>query len=258
MSLKVSVIIVTYNRADFLSRAINSVLLQDFKDFELLIIDDASTDKTESVVSNFNDCRIKYFKNEKNLGISKSRNKGVCLANGEYVAMLDSDDYWLSKDKLTKQVYILESDQSIGIVGTAILCEDERGKFLKKDVFKSEDLSIRRKILLKNQFAQSSVLFRMEAFIFSGGYDENLSVCEDLDLWLKIGLRYKFFNINIPMTAYTIHSNGVSNGNKKIILATDFVIKKYNKKYKNYFLARFKTFFRICYFYYKIFIAKVF
>jgi glycosyltransferase involved in cell wall biosynthesis len=95
---KVSVIIITYNRADLLSRAINSVLFQDYQDFELLIIDDASTDNTSEIVRAFNDNRIKYYLNEKNLGIAKSRNKGISLAVGEYIAMLDSDDYWISRD----------------------------------------------------------------------------------------------------------------------------------------------------------------
>ena len=242
----ISVIICTYNRADLLSKAIDSVLSQNYQDFEIIIIDDASTDNTESLVKNFTDNRIKYYKNDSNLGIAKSRNKGVSLANGEYVAMLDSDDYWLDCNKLQKQLDIFNQDKKIGLVGTGIVCVNDKGEKIKEDIFEIKDNLIRQRILLKNQFAQSSVLFSKEAFNSVSGYDESLLVCEDLDLWLKIGKEFKLANIPEPLIAYLIHAGGISKANKKrIAFSTDKVINRYKYNYPNYFKAQLKSWLRI-------------
>lgn len=237
----ISIIICTYNRADLLPKAVSSVLSQSYQDFELIIIDDASTDNTKDVIPD--DSRIKYYRNEVNLGISKSRNRGVSLATGEYIAMLDSDDYWLDNNKLQKQLDIINQDNKIGLVGTGIILVDEQGNKIKEDIFATSDDLIRERILLKNQFAQSSVLFRKEAF---SGYDESLAVCEDLDLWLKIGKQFKLANLKEPLTAYLMHSGGISKESKKrIALTTDKVINRYKKDYPNYFAAKIKSILRI-------------
>lgn len=248
METKVSIIICSYNRANYISQALDSILEQSYIDFEVIIIDDASSDNTEEVVNRYLalDTRIKYFKNEKNLGIARSRNKGVILSQGEYIAMLDSDDYWLGADKLRKQIEILEADKEIGIIGTGIICIDENEKELKKDIFAADDKDIRSRILAKNQFAQSSVVFRKDAYKLAGGYQEKFTVCEDLDLWLAIGNKYKFANLVEPLTAYRIHSGGISKSKKlEIAQTTDAIIKKYKKNYPNYLRAKFKSILRI-------------
>jgi len=238
---KVSVIIITYNRANLLTKAVASVLTQDYLDFELIIIDDASSDNTSEVVPE--DSRIKYFRNETNLGISKSRNRGVSLATGEYVAMLDSDDYWLVNNKLSKQVSYLDSNLEVGLVGTAIRCEDEQGVFLKEDIFETSDKNIRAKLLWKNQFAQSSILFRKKYF---SNYDESLSIGEDYDLWLKIGCDSKLANLPDVMVAYLIHSGSITKQKIfKTIMATDKIICRYKNNYPGYFKARIKTVLRL-------------
>jgi len=144
---KVSVIICTYNREELIKRAIKSVLSQSFSDYELIIIDDASTDDIKSVILSFNDSRIKYFRNETNRGITKSRNKGCQIAVGDYIAMLDSDDWWLDDNKLKKQVEYLDQNLSVAIVGTGIILYDNNDNFIKEDIFESDDKDIRRKIL---------------------------------------------------------------------------------------------------------------
>ena len=247
MNPVISVVICSYNRAAYLPKSINSVLSQSFKDFEIIIVDDASSDNTSEVVAEIakKDARVKYFKNEQNLGISKSRNRGVSLSGGEYIAMLDSDDYWIDNNKLQKQLELLGTDK-IALVGTGIILVNENGEELKKDIFNIDDSSIRSKILSKNQFAQSSILFIKSVFNECGGYDESLVVCEDLDLWLRFGQKYNFANLPEPMTAYLMHSSGISKQNrKKIVIATDRIIDKYKSFYPNYFKAKCKSILRM-------------
>ena len=100
----------TYNRARYIGEAIKSVQSQTLREWELIVIDDGSADDTESIVKSFieKDGRVLYFKNEKNLGIAQTRNRGVSLAKADYVAMLDSDDVWISPDKLAKQISFLK------------------------------------------------------------------------------------------------------------------------------------------------------
>ena len=247
MNPEISVVICTFNRADYIAKTIDSVLRQSFNNLEIIVIDDASIDNTAIIVDKLIkiDSRIKYFKNKVNLGIAKSRNRGVSLSAGKFIAMLDSDDYWLDDKKLEKQLDLL-NENNLGLVGTGIILVYENGKELKKDIFKTEDSYIRGKILSKNQFAQSSVVFRKEAFIEAGGYDESLLVCEDLDLWLRIGQKYKFANLIEPCVAYLIHSAGISKKNKrKIALTTDSIIEKYKNYYPNYLSAKMKSWLRI-------------
>jgi len=242
---KVSVIICTYNREELIKRSIKSVLSQSFTDFELIIIDDASDDKTKDVATSFNDSRIKYFKNDINRGISKSRNKGCQIAEGEYIAMLDSDDWWLNDDKLKRQVEYLESNPAVGLMGTGIVLYDKDNNFIKEEIFSGEDNKIRKKILSKNQFAQSSVVFRRDAYIAAGGYDESLTVCEDLDLWLKIGTKYQLANLEEAMTAYYVNPDGISKLDKKRLnKVTDQLIEKYKFDYPGYLRAKIKSYFR--------------
>ena len=109
---KVSVVIITYNRARFLPEAIESVIAQSFTDWELIVVDDASTDNTKGVVEKYSsvDSRIKYYRNPENLNISKSRNRGIELSKGKYIAVLDSDDIWCDIEKLKLQYSFLESN----------------------------------------------------------------------------------------------------------------------------------------------------
>ena len=248
MNPKISVIICTYNRAHYIVQAIESVLRQDFTDLEIIIIDDASNDNTGEIVKKYSnqDPRIKYFLNEHNLGIAKNRNKGVRLARGQYIAMLDSDDYWIGKDKLQKQFAFLEAWPEVGLIGTDISRVDENSLELGKDYFETVDSAIRKKILLRNQFAQSSILFRKDVFNNVGGYDESFSVAEDYDLWLRMGKISKLANLKETATAYRLHIGSISkNRIKEMILMTDKIIVKNKECYPNYFLAKIKSVLRL-------------
>lgn len=213
---QISIITTTRNRAGFISLAIESIQNQTFTDWELIILDDDSTDNTREIVDKYvaKDSRIKYYKNSPALGISSNRNRGLTLASGKYMAVLDSDDFWLEKDKLQKQYDFLEQNPDYVLIGSNIKIIDEKGNFIKETTFASDDADIRKRILQNNQIPHSSVLIRKEAIEKVNGYDNKFSCVEDLDLFLKLGRFGKFKNLPEITTAYTRHSGGYSHQRK--------------------------------------------
>ena len=207
---KVSVIIVTYNRAELLGAAIMSVVNQTFEDFELVIVDDASRDGTSSVVKNFHDQRIKYICHAVNKGEAGARNTGVMNASGEYIAFLDDDDEWLP-EKLALQVDLLErSSAQVGIIYTGRYTidgasEKEIGVMIPT---KKGDLS--QEIRRRNFITLSSVLLRRQCFDAVGLFDENIIFGPDYDMWIRIAPMYHFDYIAMPLVKYLVHPNSLS------------------------------------------------
>lgn len=201
----VSVLLPTYNRVELLSRAIESILSQSFIDFELLVIDDASTDGTKYFLDDLSkkDARIIPIYNAKNNypDISKNLNEGLKVSRGKYIARLDDDDYWCDKDKLAKQVAFFESHPEYVIVGggTIVIDKNDKEQF---HYFKPEtDQKIRDKALLANPFTHSTVMFRRDIAIVVGGYG-NFKNAEDWDLWLKMGNQGKLYNFQENFVRY--------------------------------------------------------
>ncbi|MDD2225311.1 MAG: glycosyltransferase family 2 protein [Candidatus Shapirobacteria bacterium] len=241
----ISVQICTYNRANLIKEAIQSVLDQTYENFEIVIIDDASTDNTEEVVKSFSDSRIKYFKNEKNLGIAKNRNIAVQRSSGKYIAILDSDDLWNDSKKLEKQIRFLEENLSVGVIGTQAYKIDLKGNILGKLKKELTEKNIRKKILSTNQFVNSSVLIRKKIIEEFGGYDESLSGIEDYDLFLKIGQKYQFQNLASFSTSYRTGHESYSSNRKKIAQYHLQLVQKNQKNYPNYIKALLKSYLRL-------------
>lgn len=196
----ISIILPVYNGASRIQEAMDSVISQSCADWELLVVDDGSTDNTAEVVSRFakNDLRIQYIKNEVNLGIQKTLNRGLKEAQGEYIARIDDDDMWVDNDKLRKQAEFLEKNGEYVLVGTGAILIDEDKEELSRFIMPENDADIRNKILSKNCFIHSSVMFKKSAVLKFGGYDESKSTqhIEDYDLWLKLGTIGKFSNLS--------------------------------------------------------------
>jgi glycosyltransferase involved in cell wall biosynthesis len=245
-NISVSVIICTYNRARYISQAIKSVVEQDYKNIEIIVLDDASTDETESIVRSINDPRIKYFKNEKNIGIAANRNVGLAKATGKYIAMLDSDDVWLDANKISKQVAFLESDKRYALVGTNMITIDSSDKKIGSVGFYESDPEIHKHILSRNQFVQSSVLFPRQVALDLGGYDTKYILNEDYDLWLRIGKKYLFANIPEYSVGYRVHETSIMRSKKLLAARIHLdIIKKYGKDYPSFFGAVIKAYARI-------------
>ncbi|MEN9342163.1 MAG: putative glycosyltransferase EpsE [Candidatus Parcubacteria bacterium] len=204
-NISVSIILPTYNRAGLLPRAIDSVMRQSYKDWELIIVDDASTDETPEIIKKWaeTDYRITVITNVVNQypDLPKNLNKGLAIAKGKYIARLDDDDYWIDSQKLEKQVDFLEKNKEYVIVGTGMIVIDEKGEELYRYLKNREDVDIRKKALFANPFSHTTVLFRADAARLVGGYS-NWDFAEDWDLWLKLGRKGKFYNVPEYSTAY--------------------------------------------------------
>ena len=193
----VSVIMPTYNQADFISLAIDSVLNQTIQDFELIIIDNFSNDGTEKVISSYNDERIRYLKFHNNGIIASSRNVGIKRSKGEYIAFIDSDDHW-NKDKLEKQLPHFKNKEIVAVSSRTFLFGEK--VFFRKSHFKAsekgfDDYSY-RDILNSNQVVTSSLIAKRTHILQAGLFNENLeySCIEDWDLWLRL-VRYGMIRI---------------------------------------------------------------
>jgi GT2 family glycosyltransferase len=194
----VSVIIPTFNRAFFVKRAINSVLNQCNHNFEIIVVDDGSTDDTEFLLSPlFKEGKIKYFK-QRNLGVSAARNFGASKASGELLSFLDSDDEWLPT-KLQEQIDFLQKNPFLHIVyGQEIWIRN--GKRVNQRVTHQKyEGWIFDKCIQQCFIAPSSVMLKTKLFYEMGGFDEEFVVCEDYDLWLKISSLYEIGYIHNPI-----------------------------------------------------------
>jgi len=222
--MKVSVIITTYRQQGFLSEAIESVLVQTFDDFELIVINDDPLDKeTDRVVLPYRDPRIIYIKNEKNFKGARSLNIGLELARGEFVAILDDDDAWISRDKLWKQVDFLEKNREYVIVGTSSVHVNRKtGKEITRYVGGLDLENIKKFILTKVPFAHSSILCRRDVMILAGGYNQDFPRAKDIELYIKL-MRFGKFGF-LPELFIKYRETAPGNGGiiKKQLLDASF------------------------------------
>lgn len=200
----VSVVIPAYNRARFITTAIDSVLDQTYRDFEIIVVDDGSTDQTQEKLESYGD-RIINHSYTPNRGVSYARNRGIELAQGKYIAFLDSDDYWLP-EKLQKQTEFFRNNPEYSIVATQCLVnviDDDLNtiKYIEKDELHHQ--LTYAKIFLRPFIMPSSILMEKECFNVVGDFDENRRVLEDIDLYLRLAQKYKIGFINEPLTVFT-------------------------------------------------------
>lgn len=235
---EVSVIIPTYNRCELLKRAIRSVLEQTFNDYEIIIIDDCSTDNTKQVVQDFNDKRITYFKMPKNSGGSiRPRQIGLGIASGEYIAVLDDDDYWADKEKLLLQVNWLNQHPKCVMVGTNAIAVNKGLTIVARHHYPQSFEEIKQKMLMQNCFFHSSVMYRKESVAKIGGYPKVIggfynNFVDEYEMWLKMGLIGELINLPIYGIGYTYTRKPLSMKNR-----IDFLVRhlKHINNYKEYY-----------------------
>lgn len=226
MSL-VSVIIPTFNRQSTLDRAISSVLNQTYNNLECLIVDDCSTDATKELVESFDDKRVKYFRNDKNLGVSYSRNLGFKYSRGDYIALLDSDDEWL-KNKLEKQLPLLKDFPLVH--GEEVWIRNGQ-KINQKKIHKKSGGNIFHRCIHLCLISPSASIMDRSLYSEMKGFREDFPVCEDYELWLRITSQYEVGFVETPViNKYGGHEDQLSHKYKAMdywrVLAMDKLRKK--------------------------------
>jgi glycosyltransferase involved in cell wall biosynthesis len=211
---KVSVIIPTFNRERLVGRAIESVFQQTYTDYEIVVVDDGSTDNTTDVLKRFNG-KIRYFY-QKNAGISGARNRGLREATGEYIAFLDSDDTWVP-EKLAVQVEVLDRDKEVGITYSRMLILNEDGKRCGYKPDEKTGRDFLELIEIRGDIATSTVMTRKECFDRVGTFDPDLPPMEDFDMWLRIAKFYKIHEVtDITLAYYYEHSHQATRDLRKV------------------------------------------
>lgn len=206
---KISVVMAIYNGEKYLRQSMDSVLQQDFRDFEFIIVDDGSTDTTPVIIASYGDDRIVYVKNKKNIGQTASLNIGLNVAKGKYIARIDADDIYL-QGKLGKQFVFMEEHPDVTVCGTAGIRIDENGQVLSEFNPLTDMLDINFSIFYRTPVVHVSVMMVRSVILENGGYDENYLYCADFALWSKL-IRNKcvITNINKKLTAFRLYSGSL-------------------------------------------------
>ena len=184
---KLSVLMSVYNDSRYLQESIESILNQSFTDFEFIIIDDGSSDNSWTILTEYAklDQRIRLFKNEKNIGLTKSLNKGLKVCKGEYFARQDADDISLP-ERLKIQTDFLDLHPEVGVLGSNAKAIDEEGQFLRELLVSIEDESLQAYLLVNNCLYHSSLMARRRLVQAIEGYDEKLRYAQDYKLWWQL------------------------------------------------------------------------
>jgi glycosyltransferase involved in cell wall biosynthesis len=227
--IEVSIILPVFNRAHLVAEAIRSVLVQSFQHFELIIIDDGSTDATVEVINSFNDSRIIFLRQE-NFGRSVARNNGLAIACGRYIAFLDSDDVYL-QGKLEIQVAYMDNHSEFGMIYTSAHCINSKGDLLDEQPYVAQvEGSIYKHIAFFQPLTITlpTVMLRRDVLDEIGGFDVVMERFEDTDLWRRIAKRYRVGAINIPTCLLRTHENNTLRAQdpKQILVAVDYYVAK--------------------------------
>lgn len=245
VSPKVSVVITCYNYAKYLKESIDSVLGQTFRDFEVIVINDGSTDNNDEVIGPYLDKeRVVYIKQD-NKGQACAKNNGIWNAKGKYIAFLDADDYW-EPEKLEKQVPILDSDPCIGVVYCAAKFMDDEGNLTLLDkrlkYLQPKRGWVTKYLLFDNFVPFSSSIVRREVFDKVGLFDESLRMSIDWDLWLRSSVHFKFEYVDEPLMVYRVgHPGQMSKNSDMRKYFSNIVYKRFvenNPQYINMMLRR--------------------
>ena len=226
----VTVIIPSYNREKTIKRAVDSVLNQTYKDIEVIVVDDCSTDNTLDVVKSIKDSRLKVFKLNENSGACVARNFGIEKAKGEYIAFQDSDDEWLP-EKLEKQMDVLENNSNINLV----FCQFNKIDNENTSVYPPLKTGIiTRKVLLEKSYVSTQTLIGRRECFSTVKFDPQMPRLQDHDLVIRLSKKYCFYFVNEPLVNMYVQDDSISNNIKKLIDAEYLLLTKYSEEVKSF------------------------
>lgn len=223
-----------YNAELYIARAIESILNQTIKEFELIIIDDSSNDSTYQIAKKYAeiDKRIKLHRNRKNLQIAETLNKGIRLSESKYIARMDADDI-SHPERLRLQYEYLKKNKEVAVVGANMEIINETGEVVSKREYPTSNEELKEIMFLYSPFAHPVVMMKKKALKEFEGYDVDKVPCEDIDLWFKIGSKYKFGSISRFLLKYTLVPQSNTSSKLKRLELLGFKVKlnavrKYN------------------------------
>ena len=227
----ISVIIPTYNRAHCIERALKSVADQTYQNLEIVVVDDGSTDSTESIVKAFPDGRVRYFKQE-NRGASAARNKGVRLAEGDLIAFQDSDDCWYA-DKLMRQMDYWKKNPRYNMIYSAYMLRRGDGDAVRvpyAETWGELEGDIFNTLLVNNTVGTPTMLFRKECFLELGGFDETMECLEDWDFAIRFARKNQIGYVSEPLMDAFLMEGGISSNMGNFCYNRCGMIVKYRKE----------------------------
>ena len=207
--LLISVIMSVFNEEKYLQESIESILNQTYKDFEFIIVNDGSFHGTGEILRSYKDPRIRLINNEKNIGLTKSLNKAIKIAQGEYIVRQDADDISLPQ-RLEKQVEFLEKNPEIKVLGTFGYKIDKYGDILTKQTLPISSKQIKKTLIKRNPFVHTSVMIEKEIINRIGKYNEKFRTSQDYELWFRILRIAKVANLPLFLVKKRYHKDMVS------------------------------------------------
>ncbi len=240
---KISVIVNCYNGEEYLENCLNSILNQNFKNFEIIFFDNASTDNTNNIIKNFNDNRIKYFLSEKKLPLYHARNQALQKSSGELIAFLDVDDWW-DKDYLSSREDEF-NNTDYGIFYNNVFIFYEKDKSIKK--YKDYNLPSGKiyDSLVKDYFIViSGLIIRKEVFNKIGKFNSNFNIIGDFDFVMKASRKFNFHALNKPLSFYRVHKKNFSKENLDIFFEEFSVWYQDQTKKNDEYFEKYKKFFK--------------
>ncbi len=204
---RVTVLLPIYNAENYLRESVDSLLAQSYSDFEIIAVNDGSTDASKNILQGINDPRLNILDNDGNKGIIFTLNRGIRAARGQYIARMDADDV-AKPDRFAKQVDYLDSHPQVALVGTGAYLIDEKGRTFDEWDVQMESLD--KTILRYCCFIHPTVMFRREAVAEIGGYRDIARHAEDYDLWLRLSEKYPLANIPESLLKYRVHAQQIS------------------------------------------------
>lgn len=212
----ISVVMPVHNAEKYLKPAITSILTQTCRDFELIIIDDASTDRSKEIIKTITDKRVRLIRNEFQCGVAASLNTGLKLARGRFIARMDADDISYPQ-RFEKQVKFLLEFPNIGIVGTWVNVIGRDGEIIYSKKMPTMQSQIKNNVFYKDVLIHPSVMLRKLLIDKHGSYEEAYNGAEDYDLWLRLALHTEIGNISQVLFQYRAHGSSISMSRRQFV-----------------------------------------
>lgn len=221
----ISVIIPTFNRAHLLKRCITSIINQTYKDIEIIIVDDASTDNTSDIISELSHDKIRYYKLKENKGACYARNYGVQKALGEYIAFQDSDDVW-NTDKLQKQInYLIEKNADLVFCSFTLHTEEKKIEFPPQQI----DENKISKLILKYNFVSTQTILAKKECLIDIPFDNDIPRLQDWDLMIRFTQKFKVYHLHESLVTMYQQTDSISKNKLYLIKALEIIRQKYSK-----------------------------